>query len=47
MGGDGSGRKASKPSLPEGQRDLFGRVVVAEKELPKKQQCCAGASMQK
>ena len=44
MGGEGSGRKASKPSLPKGQRDMFGRAVVAEKEPPKKQHCCAGAS---
>ena len=45
MVGEGSGRKASKPSLPKGQRDLFGGAVVAETEPPKKQQCCAGASI--
>jgi hypothetical protein len=44
MGGEGSGRKPSKPILPKGQRDLFGRAIAAEKEPPKKQQCCAGAS---
>ena len=44
MVGEGSGWKASKPRLPKGQREMFGRAVVAEREPPKKQQCCAGAS---
>ena len=35
----GFGRNASEPRLPKGQRDMFGRTVVAEKEPPKKQQC--------
>ena len=45
MGGEGSGWKPTKPSIPKEQRDSFCKAVAVDSEPPKKQQCTAVASI--
>jgi hypothetical protein len=46
MGGEGSGRKPSKPKFLVGQRDLFGSLLKHDSEPPQKQQRLGASTSQ-